>query len=41
MIDKHYASRLTPLMAVDSIHSFKTAPAPAKKSAKTKTKQRK
>jgi integrase len=23
MIDKHYASRLTPLMAVDSIHSFK------------------
>jgi len=24
MIDKYYASRLTPLMAVDSIHSFKT-----------------
>ncbi len=23
MIDKHYASRLTPLMAVESIHSFK------------------
>ncbi len=23
MIDKHYASRLTPLMAVDSLHSFK------------------
>jgi site-specific recombinase XerD len=23
MIDKHYASRLTPLMAIDSIHSFK------------------
>jgi hypothetical protein len=23
MIDKHYASRLTPLMTVDSIHSFK------------------
>jgi len=23
MIDKHYASRLTPQMAVDSIHSFK------------------
>ena len=34
MIDKHYASRLTPLMAVDSIHSFKAAPAPAKKAAK-------
>ncbi len=33
MIDKHYASRLTPLMAVDSIHSFKAAPAPAKKAA--------
>jgi len=23
MIDKHYASRLTPLMAVESLHSFK------------------
>ena len=34
MIDKHYASRLTPMMAVDSIHSFKAAPAPAKKTAK-------
>lgn len=34
MIDKHYASRLTPLMAVDSIHSFKAGPAPAKKTAK-------
>lgn len=34
MIDKHYASRLTPLMAVDSIHSFKAVPAPAKKTAK-------
>ncbi len=41
MIDKHYASRLTPLMAVDSIHSFKAAPAPAKKRPKTRTKQRK
>ncbi len=30
MIDKHYASRLTPLMAVDSIHSFKAVPTPAK-----------
>jgi integrase len=34
MIDKHYASRLTPLMAVDSIHSFKAVGQPAKKSAK-------
>jgi integrase len=34
MIDKHYASRLTPMMAVNSIHSFKAAPAPAKKTAK-------
>jgi hypothetical protein len=31
MIDKHYASRLTPLMAVDSIHSFKAAAQTAKK----------
>jgi integrase len=30
MIDKHYASRLTPMMAVESIHSFKPT-APAKK----------
>ncbi|MFZ2738401.1 MAG: hypothetical protein WBI20_06545 [Burkholderiaceae bacterium] len=36
MIDKHYASRLTPLMAVDSIHSFKAVPAPTKKTAKSK-----
>jgi integrase len=36
MIDKHYASRLTPLMAVDSIHSFKAAPAPAKKKVSSK-----
>jgi len=34
MIDKHYASRLTPMMAVDSIHSFKVAAAPAKKTVR-------
>lgn len=37
MIDKHYASRLTPLMAVDSIHSFKAVPA-TKKTTKQGTK---
>ena len=26
MIDKHYASRLTPMMAVDELHSFKAKP---------------
>jgi integrase len=31
MIDKHYASRLTPMMAVESLHSFKDKPAPVKK----------
>jgi integrase len=36
MIDKHYASRLTPLMAVDSIHSFKAVPAAAKKKVASK-----
>ena len=30
MIDKHYASRLTPMMAVDSIHSFKSKPSSKK-----------
>jgi site-specific recombinase XerD len=39
MIDKHYASRLTPLMAVDSIHSFKANPAPAKTPVKKVTKK--
>jgi integrase len=39
MIDKHYASRLTPLMAVDSIHSFKARPAPAKKVTKRVSKK--
>ncbi len=34
MIDKFYASRLTPLMSVDSIHSFKEYPAPAKTATK-------
>lgn len=38
MIDKHYASRLTPLMAVDSIHSFKGASSPSnKKSVRKKS----
>jgi hypothetical protein len=27
MIDKHYASRLTPLMTVKSLHSFKSTDA--------------
>ena len=31
MIDKHYASRLTPMMAVESLHSFKESPPPVKK----------
>jgi len=31
MIDKHYASRLTPMMTVESLHSFKEKPTPAKK----------
>lgn len=39
MIDKHYASRLTPMMAVDSIHSFKANPAPAKTPVKKVTKK--
>jgi hypothetical protein len=34
MIDKHYASRLTPMMAVESLHSFKPDPARAKKAPK-------
>jgi site-specific recombinase XerD len=39
MIDKHYASRLTPMMAVESLHSFKSKPAPAKaKKPKSTTK---
>ena len=42
MIDKHYASRLTPMMTVESLHSFKQKPvastkkAPAKKPATAK-----
>jgi integrase len=37
MIDKHYASRLTPMMAVESLHSFKPRPT-NKKVATKKTK---
>ena len=37
MIDKHYASRLTPLMAVESLHSFKPS-SPVKKTPTKKAK---
>ncbi len=39
MIDKHYASRLTPMMAVESLHSFKPDPARAKKAPKNLVKK--
>jgi len=40
MIDKFYASRLTPLMSVESIHSFKDSPAPSKVPAKKSQRKR-
>lgn len=40
MIDKFYASRLTPLMSVESIHSFKDSPVPSKAPAKKITKKK-
>jgi integrase len=39
MIDKHYASRLTPQMAVDSIHSFKAPINPPTTKSKKKVDQ--
>ena len=40
MIDKFYASRLTPLMSVESIHSFKDSPTPSKAPAKKSHKEK-